>query len=54
MQIFQSKQRTFFMAKNKLAALKAAFPATVPILAGFLFLGMTYGVYAHTLGFNFL
>ena len=42
------------MAKNKLAALKAAFPATVPILAGVLFLGMTYGVYAHTLGFNFL
>ena len=42
------------MAKSKLAALKAAFPATVPILAGFLFLGMTYGIYAHTLGFNFL
>lgn len=42
------------MAKSKFAALKAAFPATVPILAGFLFLGMTYGIYAHSLGFSFL
>ncbi len=28
----------------KLAALRAAFPYTIPIMAGFLFLGMTYGV----------
>ena len=51
---FRKKGRFDFMAKNKLEALKAAFPATVPILAGFLFLGITYGIYAHTLGFNFL
>lgn len=34
-------------------ALRAAFPRTVPILAGFLFLGMAYGVYMHVLGFSF-
>ena len=32
------------------AALVAAFPHTIPILAGFLFLGMTYGIYMRTLG----
>lgn len=31
------------------AALVAAFPHTIPILAGFLFLGMTYGIYMRTL-----
>lgn len=36
-----------------LAALRAAFPYTVPILAGFLFLGMTYGVYMNVSGFSF-
>ena len=37
----------------KACALRAAFPRTVPILAGFLFLGMAYGVYMHVLGFSF-
>lgn len=31
-------------------ALRAAFPHTIPILAGFLFMGITYGVYARTSG----
>lgn len=35
-------------------AFKAAFPHTVPILAGFLFLGMTYGIYMRTYGFGFI
>lgn len=35
------------------AALKAAFPHTLPILAGFLFLGMTYGIYARSAGLPF-
>lgn len=40
------------MNKSKpAAALKAAFPHTIPILAGFLFLGMTYGVYMVRSGF---
>ncbi len=37
-----------------LRALAAAFPFTVPILAGFVFLGATYGIYMHSLGFVFL
>lgn len=31
---------------------KAAFPQTIPILAGFLFLGITYGIYMNSLGFS--
>ncbi|HJC58449.1 MAG TPA: azaleucine resistance protein AzlC [Candidatus Eisenbergiella intestinipullorum] len=34
-------------------ALLAAFPHTIPILAGFLFLGMTYGIYMNVSGFSF-
>ncbi len=32
------------------AALRAAFPLTLPILAGFMFLGITCGIYAESLG----
>jgi len=35
-------------------ALKAAFPYTIPIFAGFWFLGLTYGIYMHASGFSFL
>ena len=38
----------------KLRALRAAFPHTVPILTGFLLLGMTYGVYVASLGFSWV
>ena len=38
-------------AKIRRAALKAAFPYTVPILAGFLFLGIAYGIYMNVSGF---
>lgn len=34
-------------------AFRAAFPHTVPILAGFLFLGMAYGIYMQSAGFPF-
>ena len=34
-----------------LRALRVAFPATIPILAGFLFLGMTYGILMNASGF---
>lgn len=37
----------------KRRALKAAFPHTIPILTGFLFLGMTYGIYMNVSGFSF-
>lgn len=35
-------------------AFKAAFPYTVPIFAGFWFLGLTYGIYMNVSGFSFL
>lgn len=34
-------------------ALRCAFPHTIPIFAGFCFLGMTYGVYMNVSGFSF-
>ena len=33
---------------------RAAFPQTIPILAGFLFLGMAYGIYMNVQGFSFV
>lgn len=43
--------------ENKLSIIRkafiAAFPHTVPILAGFLFLGMAYGIYMNVSGFSF-
>lgn len=38
----------------RLKALKAAFPHTIPIFAGFWFLGMAYGIYMNVSGFSFL
>lgn len=35
-------------------AIKAAFPHTIPIMAGFLFLGMSYGIYSSANGFSFV
>lgn len=39
---------------KKRKAFKAAFPYTIPIFAGFWFLGMTYGVYMNVSGFSFV
>ena len=36
------------------AALKAAFPHTIPIFAGFWFLGFAYGIYMNVSGFSFV
>ena len=41
------------MRNSKLAALRAAFPYTVPIFTGFWFLGMAYGMQMSTSGFAF-
>lgn len=38
----------------RLRALKAAFPHTIPIFAGFWFLGMAYGIYMNVSGFSFV
>lgn len=43
------------MSNNKFfPALKAAFPHTIPIMAGFWFLSLAYGIYMNVSGFNFL
>lgn len=34
------------------AAFRSAFPYTIPIFAGFLFLGIAYGIFMHSLGFS--
>lgn len=44
----QSEKRSYYAA-----AFKSAFPYTVPIFAGFWFLGMTYGIYMNVSGFGF-
>lgn len=42
-------------SSNKIkSAFFAAFPHTLPILAGFLFLGMSYGIYMNRSGFSFI
>ena len=38
----------------KRKALKAAFPRTIPIMTGFIFLGMAYGIYMNVSGFSFV
>ena len=40
--------------KEIVKAFKAAFPYTVPIFAGFWFLGLTYGIYMNVSGFSFV
>ena len=35
----------------QLAAIKAAFPMTIPVMAGYIFLGISYGVLSRTNGF---
>lgn len=38
----------------RLKALKKAFPHTIPIFAGFWFLGLAYGIYMNVSGFSFI
>lgn len=38
----------------KRKAFKAAFPHTIPIMTGFCFLGLAYGIYMNAAGFSFL
>ncbi len=38
----------------KAKALKAALPSTIPIMTGFLFLGLSYGIYMNSCGFSFI
>ena len=41
-------------SKDILTAARSAFPHTIPIMAGFGFLGMTYGIYMKVSGFSFV
>lgn len=41
------------MSNKYIRALKAAFPYTIPIFAGFWFLVLTYGIYMNVSGFSF-
>lgn len=52
--LFKKGARRLDREKNRAVrrALTAAFPYTLPICAGFLFLGMTYGVLMRTNGFS--
>lgn len=38
----------------KRKAFKSAFPYTIPIMTGFLFLGLAYGIYMNVSGFSFI
>ena len=38
----------------KLRAFRAAFPYTLPIFAGFWFIGLAYGIYMNVSGFSFV
>lgn len=40
--------------KEKLKALKAAFPYTIPVMLGYLFIGIAFGVLFENKGYNFL
>lgn len=40
--------------KDIFNAFRAAFPNTIPIMAGFLFLGITYGMYMNVSAFSFI
>ena len=50
MNFFQQNQQPHPIS----AAAKAAFPYSAPMIAGFLFLGVAYGIYMKALGFGFL
>ena len=43
-----------FMSSQSRKAFKAAFPYTVPIFAGFWFLGLSYGIYMNVSGFHWI
>lgn len=49
----QEDKMTLQNKKTIFKALKAAFPHTIPIFAGFWFLGLTYGIYMNVSGFSF-
>ncbi len=52
--IFYRSEKTVTDKKTIIRSFKAAFPYTIPIFAGFIFLGATYGINMKLSGFSFL
>lgn len=50
----EQKLRAGKATGKKTQAFLAAFPKTIPIMMGFLFLGMSYGIYMKVSGFSFV
>lgn len=42
------------MNNKYIKAFRAAFPQTIPVLTGFLFVGIAYGIYMNTCGYSYL
>lgn len=40
--------------ENRSSVIKSAFPQTIPVLTGYIFLGMAYGIVMKSAGFNLL
>lgn len=53
-QIREEGKKTGRASGRKRRAFLAAFPKTIPIMMGFLFLGMSYGIYMKVSGFSFV
>ena len=49
----QSEQKEKLLPVNK-HALRAAFPLTIPVMAGYLVLGMGFGILLQSRGYSFL
>ena len=53
--VFMTGQQLKIQKRREIRrAFRAAFPHTIPIFAGFWFLGMTYGIYMNVSGFSFI
>ena len=53
--VFMTGQQLKIQKRREIRrAFRAAFPHTIPIFAGFWFLGLTYGIYMNVSGFSFI
>lgn len=54
MELIINNEGGIFVTRIKQKTFKAAFMATIPIFIGFLFIGLAYGVYMNSKGFNYI
>ena len=52
--MFPSKGGGAMEKSGFLSAIKAAFPHTIPVMTGYIFLGISYGIYMNVSGFSFI